>query len=83
MHIVMIEYEPELWIKNYYNSQLRWYCQGYVDTSSYLSSVIWGGGVGRGTHQVEVLLLCSGTQAGRLYATTPASNVGRCGDGGQ
>ena len=29
------------------------------------------------------LLLCSGIQAGTLYATTPATNVGRCVDGGQ
>ena len=40
------------------------------------------GGVGCGTHQVGVLL-CSGIQAGTLYATTPASNIGRCVDGGQ
>ena len=55
----------------------------YVDMSSCLSSVLWGGGVGRGTHLVEVLPLCSGIQAGRLYATTPAGSVGRCWDGGQ
>ena len=51
--------------------------------SSCLSSVLWGGGVGRGTHLVEVLPLCSGIQAGTLYAMTPATNVGRCWDGGQ
>ena len=51
--------------------------------SSYLSSVLGGEGVERGTHLVEVLLLCSGIQAGRLYATTPAGSVGRCWDGGQ
>ena len=51
--------------------------------SSYLFSVFWGGEVGCGTHRVGVLLLCSGIQAGTLYATTPASNVGRRVDGGQ
>ena len=35
-----------------------------MDISSYLFSVFWGGGVGRGTHRVGVLLLCSGIQAG-------------------
>ena len=54
-----------------------------MNISSDLSSVSWGGEVGHGTHQVGGLLLCSGIQAGRLYATTPASNVGRCVDGGQ
>ena len=66
------------------NSQLHWCGQGDVDVSSCLSSVLWGGGVGRGTHLVEVLPLCSGIdQAGRLCATTPAGSVGRCWDGGQ
>ena len=54
-----------------------------MDISSYLFSVFWGGGVGCGTHLVGVLLLCSGIQAGRLYVTTPAGNIGRCGDGNQ
>lgn len=87
---VMIEYGPieyELWINNNNNnnnnSQLHWYWQGYVDISSYLFSVFWGGGVGRGTHRVGVLLLCSGIQAGTLYAMIPASNVGRRVDDGQ
>ena len=84
-----VDYEPELWINNNKNnksnnnSQLHWYCQGYVDISSYLFSVSWGGGVGRGTHEVGGLLLCSWIQAGRLYAMTPTSNIGRCVDGGQ
>ena len=44
-----------------------------MDISSYLSSVSWGGGVGHGTRQVGGLLLCSGIQAGKLYATTYSS----------
>ena len=63
------------------NSQLHWYDGMWI--CLVICPVSWGGGVGHGTDQVGGLLLCSGIQARRLYATTPASNVGMCVDGGQ
>ena len=62
---------------------MQWYGQRYMGISSYLFSVLWGGGAGHGIHLVGVLLLCLGAQAERLYAMTPAGSLGRSGDGGQ
>ena len=42
-----------------------------------------GKGVGRDILLVGVLLLLSESQAGILYAMTPAGSIGRCGDDGQ
>ena len=50
----------------------------------YLFSVPFGGkGVGCGILLVRALLLLSESQAGRLYAMTPAGSIGRYGDDGQ